>query len=246
MRWTVIASCASVELWDFDSWEAMTVRQLQLARETGALGSLAISLSGMGLVLSWSGDLDGADRVGSESELISEATGTQIAPFGGMLLAALRGRGDESFAKLESAGARAAADGDGFALQFKHWTTAMLCNGLGRYEEAVEAAQRCWDAWPDLFVSVWAMVELVEAAVRLDRSELAVAALERVVASAEVSGSDWALGIAARSKALLDDGAGAEALYQQAIEHLGGHTASSRAGTRASRLRRMAAPAGAA
>jgi DNA-binding CsgD family transcriptional regulator/tetratricopeptide (TPR) repeat protein len=220
MRWAVIAACASVELWDFDSWEATLGRQMRLARETGALAALAISLSGLGLVRSWSGDLDGADRVGSESQVISEATGTQIAAFGGMLLAAVRGRENESFAKIEAAGTRAAADGDGFALQFKHWTTAVLCNGLRRYEEAFEAAQRAWDAWPDLFVSVWAMVELVEAAVRLDRGELAVEPLERIIASAEVSGTDWALGIAARSKALLEDPAGAEALYQQAIKHL--------------------------
>src|SRR5262249_35017216 len=156
MRWNVIASVASVEVWDFESWDAMTVRQITLAREAGALGSLAISLSGLGLVLSWSGDLDGAARVDAESEVISEATRTQIAPLGGMLLAAVRGRESESFAKLESAGARAAADGDGFALQFTHWATAMLWNGLGRHEEALEAAQRAWDAWPDLFVSVWA------------------------------------------------------------------------------------------
>ena len=220
MRWTVIASVASVEVWDFDAWEAMTVRQLQLARETGALGLLAISLSGMGLVHSWMGDLEAADRVGSESEDISRATGTQIAPFGGMLLAAMRGRDSESFALLESAGARTAADGDGFALQFKHWTTAMLCNGLSRYEEALESAHRCWDAWPDLFVSVWAMVEIVEAAARLDRPQLAVTALERIEASTDVSGTEWALGIAARSKALLDDSEGAEVLYLQAIKHL--------------------------
>jgi DNA-binding CsgD family transcriptional regulator len=221
MRWTVIASVASVEVWDFDSWDDITVRQMQLARETGALGLLAISLSGMGLVHSWSGNLDAADRVGAESVVISEATGTQIAPFGGMLLAAIRGRDSESFAVLESAGIRAAADGDGFALQFKHWTTAILCNGLCRYEEALDAAQRTWDAWPDLFVGVWAMVEFVEAAVRLDRPHMAAEPLERIVASAEVSGTDWGLGVAARSRAMLGEGNEAETLYQQAIKHLG-------------------------
>ena len=219
-RWTIIAAVASAELWDFENWEATVGSRTQLARESGALTALAISLSGLGLVLSWSGDLDGADRVRAESQLISEATGTQIAQSGAMLLAAVRGSGDESIATLEAAGARAAADGNGAALQFKYWTTAMLFNGLCRYEEAAEAAERAWDAWPDLFVSVWAMVELVEAAVRLERSELAVTALSRVVASAEVSGSEWALGIAARSKALLADTAGAEALHRQAIEHL--------------------------
>ena len=220
MRWSVIASSVAVELWDYSSWEATLSRQMQVARETGALAALAINLSGVGVLLSWSGDLDGAARVGSEMAAICEATGTQIAPYGGMLLAALRGRESESVATLESVGARAAADGDGAALQCMDWAMAMLCNGLGRYEEGLEAAQRAWETWPDWLVSVFALVELVEAAVRLERTDIAVAALERLVASTQVSGSEWALGIAARSTALLEDGAGAETLYQEAIEHL--------------------------
>ncbi|MDF1602039.1 AAA family ATPase [Nocardioides sp. YIM 152315] len=221
MRWAVIAACASVELWDFESWNQTLGRQMRQARESGALGALAISLSGLGLVLAWSGDLDGADRVGAESEVISEATGTQIAAFGGMLLAAVRGREPESRLIIESAGERAALDGDGFAHQFSHWTMAMLANGLCRYEDALAYAQRTWDAWPDLFVSVWAMVEFVEAAARLRQPHLAVEPLSRIIASAERGGSDWALGIAARSQALLDDTDAAETLYRKAIEHLG-------------------------
>ena len=220
MGWGVITSCASVELWDFASWNLIIDRQMQVARDAGALASLAIILNGKNIVLAWAGDLEGADRVGGEANVVTGATGTQIAPFGGMLLAALRGREDESFAMLESVSRWALDEGEGFALQYSHFTTAMLCNGLGRYEAAIEAAQRAWDAWPDWFLAVWAMVELVEAAARLGRPDLGQEPLARVLASTGVSSSEWALGIAFRSRALLSDGAEAESLYRQAIEHL--------------------------
>ena len=220
MRWAVIASCASVELWDYAGWDAVVSRQMDLAREAGALASLAIILHGGAVPISWRGDLEAATRISAEAEIITEATGTQIAPFGGMLLAALRGRDPYSFATLESTSKQATADGDGFALQCTHWATAILCNGLCRYEDALAAAQRAWDAWPDWFVSVWAMVELIEAAVRLGRPHLGAEPLQRIVASADISGSEWALGIAARSRALLAEGSAAESCYQEAIEHL--------------------------
>ena len=220
MRWAVIASCAAVEMWDYPSWDAIITRQMEVAREGGALASLAIILHGGATTIAWRGDLEVATRICAEADVITEATGTQIAPYGGMVLAALRGREPDSFALIESAGKQAAADGDGFALQCAHWTTAILCNGLGRYEETLLAAQRAWDAWPDWFLSVWSMAEYIEAATRLGRPHLAAEPLERLVASTDVSSSDWALGIAARSTALLSDGSAAEGLYRRAIEHL--------------------------
>ena len=97
----------------------------------------------------------------------------------------------------------------------------MLLNGLGRYEEALAAAQEASDDTPELFVSVWAALELLEAATRCDRPELAQATLERIVAATSVAPSDWALGIQARSRALLSQGEEAERLYLEAIEWLG-------------------------
>ena len=91
----------------------------------------------------------------------------------------------------------------------------------GPIRSAIEAAQRAWDAWPDWFIAVWAMVEFVEAAARLGQVELGVEPLRRITASASVGGSNWALGVAARSQALLSEGSVAENFYRRAIEYLG-------------------------
>ena len=93
-------------------------------------------------------------------------------------------------------------------------------NGLGRYEEALAAAQEASDDTPELFVSVWAAIELLEAATG-PTAGVARAAHERIAAATAVAGTDWALGIRARSRALLSDGEAAEALYREAIERLG-------------------------
>src|SRR3954468_14070696 len=92
LQWGVLASSAAVELWDFDSWDAVITRQMELAREAGALAPLSITLNGEGIVVTWSGDFAAASRVVVEADAITEATGTRIAPYGAMLLAAFRGR----------------------------------------------------------------------------------------------------------------------------------------------------------
>jgi DNA-binding CsgD family transcriptional regulator len=97
----------------------------------------------------------------------------------------------------------------------------VLLNGLGRYREAIVAAQEASDDTPELFVSVWAAIELLEAATRCDEAELARDARERIVAATAVASTDWAWGIAARSRALLSEGEAADGLYREAIERLG-------------------------
>ena len=83
------------------------------------------------------------------------------------------------------------------------------------------AAQRASDGTPELFISSWALAELIEAASRSMAPGHAASALERLTADTAVAGTDWGLGIAARSRALLTDGDAAESLYREAIERLG-------------------------
>jgi DNA-binding NarL/FixJ family response regulator len=220
LQWGVLASSAAVELWDFESWDAVITRQMELARDAGALAPLSIALNGEGIVVAWCGDFTAAARVIVEADAVTEATGTRIAPYGAMLLAALRGRNAEAWALIEAAIKDAAAGGEGLAVQFAHWATAVLYNGLGRYEDALAAAQQASEVTPQLFISVWALPELMEAAVRSGNAELAPDALERLVASANASTTDWGLGIAARSRALLSEGEVAEHLYREAVERL--------------------------
>jgi len=220
LQWGVLASSAAVELWDFESWDALITRQMELAREAGALAPLSIALNGEGIVVTWRGDFAAAAPVIAEADAITEATGTRIAPYGAMLLAALRGREAEARALIDATIEDATIGGEGLAVQYAHWTTAVLDNGLGRYEDAMAAAERASEVTPELFVAVWALPELIEAAVRSGNAALAPAALGRLIESANASATDWGLGIAARSRALLGEGEAAEGCYREAIDRL--------------------------
>jgi DNA-binding CsgD family transcriptional regulator/tetratricopeptide (TPR) repeat protein len=221
LQWGMLASSAAVEIWDFESWEALISRQMQLARSAGALAPLSIALNGEGIVVAWCGDFAAAARVVAEADAVKEVTGTRIAPYGAMLLAALRGRRAEASALIEAAIRDATAGGEGLAVQYAHWVTAVLYNGLSRYKEALAVAQQASEVIPELFISVWALPELIEAAMRSGKAELASNALTRLVDSVNASATDWGLGIAARSQALLSERETSERLYREAMERLG-------------------------
>ena len=102
------------------------------------------------------------------------------------------------------------------------WAAAVLYNGLARYEEAaVGGAASHLEHASSRVVVMWALPELVEAAARAGDTELARDALERLAETTQPCGTDWALGIEARSRALLSDGETAERLYREAIDRLG-------------------------
>ena len=136
------------------------------------------------------------------------------------MLAGFQGREAEASGLIDATIEEFTAGGQGTAVQYARWARSMLLNGLGRYQEALAAAQEASDDTPELFVSVWAAIELLEAATRCDEPELARDALERIVAATAVAPTDWALGIQARSRALLSEGEAAERLYREAIERL--------------------------
>jgi len=116
--------------------------------------------------------------------------------------------------------------GDGTAMTLTNWADAVLYNGLARYREALAAAERGSEHPGELGLAAWSGVELVEAAVRAGEPERAAGALPRLAESASIAGTDWALGMLARSRALLAGGelAGGELagrLYREAIQRLG-------------------------
>ena len=102
-----------------------------------------------------------------------------------------------------------------------HWAAAVLYNGLARYDEAASAARQVIANAIGPWTSVWVLPELVEAAARSGDAELARDALERLADSTQPVGNDFALGIEARSRALLTDAPAAENLYREAIDRLG-------------------------
>jgi len=219
-RWTWLPPVPSYVLWDDEAWYTINARQLQLARGAGALARIPMGLITQAVIDAWSGEFTSAAAATAEAEEITEATGIGIAPYGTMLLAALRGREADGSQLLEPAINAAAAVGQGFGVQWGEFVKAILFNGLRRYEQALAAAQRASDDTPQLFIASWALAELIEAASRSGQPELGVNPLERLTEDASAAGTDWGAGVAARSRALLCEGAKAERLYREAVERL--------------------------
>jgi DNA-binding NarL/FixJ family response regulator len=218
-RWGWMTTIPPNLLWDEDSWHAISARHLKEARDAGALARLPIDLADWGIFVAWCGDFGAAGVAIAEAEAITKATGTHIAPYAQLLLSALRGQSDAS-PLIESTIRDAEQNGQGLSVQWAEWTSAILFNGLGRYDRALTSAQRAAEETPQLQVSPWASTELIEAAVRSGRPDVAAGALERVMAATAASSTDWGRGMQARCRALLSEGESAERLYREAIERL--------------------------
>ena len=151
---------------------------------------------------------------------MTEATGIAAHLAGRLCLAALRGVEAEFSELVRSSVSEARARGEGVALSVAEFLSGTLYNGLGRYETALTAvlpAERFYAEAP----AIWALTELIEAAVRCGQPERARHAFERVQETTSAAGTDWGLGIEARCRALISDGDDVEALYGDAIERLG-------------------------
>jgi DNA-binding CsgD family transcriptional regulator/tetratricopeptide (TPR) repeat protein len=216
LRWGWMAQSASMTVWDDEDWRATCARNVRLVRDAGALAELPIHLSGLGMARSWAGDFAGAAAIAAEADSVAAATGGRSAPQAMLRLWALQGREAEAAEAIE----QAVVGGPGVAI-YAHWAAAVLYNGLARYEEAAEAARQATSNTFDYFVSAWALPELVEAAARAGKPGLARDALERLAKVTQPCGTDVALGIEARTRALLSYGTAADDQYREAIECLG-------------------------
>jgi DNA-binding CsgD family transcriptional regulator len=223
LRWGWLATAAAVVVWDYETCVAVAARGVQLARDAGALAVLAVAVNVLTQAVALSGDFGKAGLLIAEADAVTEATGTRVAPYGALVLAALRGREAEAFPLIDATIKEATAGGQGTAVQYARWASSVVLNALGRYEEALVAAQAASDDTPELFVSAWALSELIEAATRGGKAGLAASALGRLAEHTHANDADWALGIQARSRALLSEGETAEGLYREAIDRLG-HT----------------------
>jgi DNA-binding CsgD family transcriptional regulator len=221
IRWGWLGQAAASALWDDVRWRAILVRQVQLARDAGALDHLPIELASLGTDAAWRGDFAAAEALIAETAAVCAATGARSAPFVAMLMASLRGDHAEAAPLIEATIAEAAATGQGIAVTYAHWASAILNNGLGRYADALAAAQDASQETPPLYMSMWALPELIEAATRCGNSQLAAEALDRLAETTRPGGTDFGLGIEARSRALVTAGAAAEGLYREAIDRLG-------------------------
>ena len=219
LRWMWGATVSSLNLWDDEAWERLSDRHLRLVRETGALADLPNALGHRGQMHVFAGELALAASLHETLQDATELTGSPLAPYHAVGLVAMRGREIEAARFIETARAEVTERGEGAGLSFMDWAESVLYNGLGRYADALAVARRVVER-EELTTMNWVLPELIEAAVRARAPELA-AETDRLLADrSRASGTDWALGIAARSHALVADDRRADDLYAEAIELL--------------------------
>jgi DNA-binding CsgD family transcriptional regulator len=220
LRWATPAAMAAIMVWDDERWHTIEARQLQSCREAGLLAQLVISANAMAIRTIWHGDLAAAASLIAEAEAIAAATGTRFPPAAAVVLAGFRGTATETVPLIEAVIKDSRAAGQGVSIQWSQWASAILYNGLGRYETALAQAQQAAEQAPELYISMFAVPELIEAASRTGQTRLAAAALGQLAEATSIAQTDWAQGIYARCRGLLSDGQDAEGRYREAVGRL--------------------------
>jgi DNA-binding CsgD family transcriptional regulator len=213
-RWLWMACRLAQDLWDDELWHALATRGVRVARETGALNLLPHAANHLAALNVHAGDFAGADVLIGEVGAITQATGLPPLKYAECLLAAARGQQAQEL--FDFAWRNSNERGEGSAVGLTWWLTALRHNAHGRYGEALEHARRGCEH-DDAMIYGRILVELVEAGVRAGRRDEAAAALERLSERTKAAGTEWALGIDARCRALVGDD---ESLYRESIERL--------------------------
>ena len=221
LRWLWLASRAAWMVWDYPSWDVLSDRQVTLASDAGALFALPLAFNMRAGVHVFAGEFTEAASMVAQAESVIEVTGNSLAPYGSLALAVFRGGEAQAARLIQTATDDVGRRGEGRALSLMDWADAVLCNSLGRYEEALAAAQRASEDSLAVQFTGWALVELVEAAVRSGVPGARPAPCSGSAASPVPAGPTGCLGPEARSRALVSDGAAAEILYREAIDRFG-------------------------
>jgi DNA-binding CsgD family transcriptional regulator/tetratricopeptide (TPR) repeat protein len=209
----------AVQLWDFESGYALAARQVQVAREAGALVHLQIALNYLGLLHVLAGKLSAAQELIDEDHLIAEATGNPPVGYAAMMLAAWQGRDQEASKLIQATIQEATPRGAGVLTGSAEYSRAVLYNGLGQYEAAQDAVQQAFER-DDVMFGYLVVVELAEAAARTGEMTLVQAALDWLSERTQVTPTEWVLGIEARVRALLGDGQAPDRWYRESVERL--------------------------
>lgn len=205
----------ALEMWDDEALHGLAARQVQVARDAGALVHLQFALSFLARSQMLAGDLTAATLTIDETRSIAEATGNPAPVNAPMILAAWRGHEARASELIQATSEEAAA---------RRWTSnnyarCVLYNGLGRHDAARDAA---WEAFQPDPIGYGSLLvgELAEAASRTGDRVLLEFALDWLSERTRVISSDWASGIEARVRALLSEGEIADSLYRESITHL--------------------------
>jgi DNA-binding CsgD family transcriptional regulator len=217
--WNAYLCPAATVLWDHESFRAFATSFVQDVRDLGALRMLPLALDTAALPHIFAGDLSTAESLIREAESVVEATASAFPLYAAAALAAWRGHESDAERLIGDSITRARARGQGMAVKVMQSALATLYNGLGRYDMAQTAAQHAAQP-PSWWAFQLTLHELVEAAFRSGQPGIAANALEQLAATTGPIDSAWAVGVEARSRALLSTGDAAEALYVEAIEQL--------------------------
>jgi DNA-binding CsgD family transcriptional regulator len=220
LHWGVLVANAALALWDFDAWEAVNNRHVELARNSGALSALVVSLNVRRVIAMFGGDFVTTRALGDAEQAVKEVTGARRASYGALFLAAYEGSPERALPLITATADEARTRGEGLGWHIADRAAALLHLGLGRYAEASAAAARATEGNLGPFTSQ-GLPDLAEAAFRSGQHELATDALRRLQVATAVGTSDWAAGVEARTRALLTEGPSAEAAYAEAVARLG-------------------------
>jgi DNA-binding CsgD family transcriptional regulator len=209
------------DLWDHVTWRRLSSQLIEEANRAGELHALPGALHNGAMAELLAGDFTAAAGMARQADAVARAAGITAGPYSSLALAAWSGTETAVKQLIATATPRMLARHEGRWVTAGAWATAVVSNGLGRYEEALAAAEEGAADAVGLGLTAWSLVELIEAAARLRYPERAHAALGRLGEIAVASRGDWARGLLARSQALMSEDADAEEHYRTAISLLG-------------------------
>lgn len=215
----VAQESAAHELWDDAVLQQIATETVRRARDAGALAALPPALAYRAGVHVYMGEFRSAARLLEEVDAITASIGYAPRKYHSLNLAAWRGVATEAVDLIASAAAEGAAKGEGRLVGLTKLLSAILFNGLGRYDEALAAARECCE-YEDLGFHSWCLYELIEAAVHAGDTGSAASALQQFEQRAGASGTDWGLGVLAAAKAMVADDETVEDLFVEAVERL--------------------------
>ncbi|MBV9318664.1 MAG: AAA family ATPase, partial [Mycobacterium sp.] len=220
-------------LWDYHRWQLLSDRYLELARSVGALTELPLALTSKVTCLAYAGELSAAAALSQELLAVMEATGGSFGPYAALVVAAMRGRPGEVSELIDAARSDLGRRGERFAMTAAYLTSAMANNGVGDYQAAMRSASDSElfstlapnSSSPDSLVARLSIgasiaVEFIEAAVRCGHADAAADAVDMLAEVTTGSGTDWACGVEARCRALVNEGPVAEDLFRESIGRL--------------------------
>jgi DNA-binding CsgD family transcriptional regulator len=219
-RWLSLACRVAPDVWDDEAWYELAERSVALARANDTIALLPVAATYLAACLVHAGRFDEAAALIDEADTLARTAGTRPFVYVSIVLAAWRGDAHATARLVDGVVAGAPEHGEGRTIGLGEYASAVLHNGRGEYHDALGAAQR-GAAYDDVVLQGWSLAELVEAAARAERPDLAAEALQRLAARTGPAGTDWARGVEAGARALLAEGAQAEAHHRAAIAHLG-------------------------